>query len=57
MFDPTTITLATLPSVAFERRRELPRCQGIYFAIIPDGTVLYIGKAQVSAYQCPLVLD
>lgn len=46
MFDPTQLELTALPSVAFEARRDLPSCQGIYFAILPDGTVLYIGKAK-----------
>jgi len=45
MFDPTELTLAALPSVAFEARRDLPTVQGIYFASVP-GTMLYIGKAK-----------
>src|SRR6266496_2962200 len=46
MFDPAQIELSDLPSVFFEARRNLPECQGIYFAVATDDTVLYIGKAK-----------
>lgn len=45
MFNPSELSLAALPSVALESRCDLPMCQGVYFAVAHDGTVLYIGKA------------
>lgn len=45
-FDPTRLLLSSMPSVALGEHHMLPECQGIYFATIPDGTVLYIGKAK-----------
>lgn len=44
MFDVKLVDIAALPSVAFDARRELPDCQGIYFATTVDA-VLYIGRA------------
>lgn len=45
-FNPAQLTLASLPSVRLDERRNLPEYQGIYFATIPDGTILYIGKTR-----------
>lgn len=45
MFNPETLDISTLPSVALEARRELPACQGVYFVMTPT-EVLYIGKTK-----------
>lgn len=46
MFDPQTIPLLTLPSVAFDNRKALPTYAAIYFVLNAQGTVLYIGQTQ-----------
>jgi hypothetical protein len=46
MFDPKLLCLRDLPSITLDRRKELPQCQGVYFAITPESAVLYIGKAR-----------
>lgn len=45
MFDPSSLSLAALPSVPLSSYRLLPACQGIYF-VASNGDVLYIGKAK-----------
>jgi hypothetical protein len=43
--DVTKINPSLLPSVPLEGLGNLPVASGIYFAILPTGEILYIGKA------------
>lgn len=43
--DVTKINPSLLPSVPLEGLGNLPVTSGIYFAILPTGEILYIGKA------------
>jgi hypothetical protein len=45
VIDVAQIEIAALPRVALEARCQLPKCQGIYFAVVA-GEVVYIGKAK-----------
>jgi hypothetical protein len=49
--DIETVNLLDLPSVALTDRATLPNCSAIYFALSPDNTVLYIGKARNLAFR------
>jgi hypothetical protein len=44
-FDPTSISIQSLPSVPLEQRDRLPKHPGIYFAVDSLGNVQYIGRS------------
>jgi hypothetical protein len=44
-FDPTSISIQSLPSVPLGQRDRLPKHPGIYFAVDSLGNVQYIGRS------------
>ena len=45
MINPSTVDIASLPSVALADRKQLPETPSIYFAIDIGGNVQYIGRS------------
>lgn len=45
MINPQTLDLASLPSVALEKKNKLPRTCGIYIVLKNENEVQYIGKS------------
>ena len=48
--NPETLDLSTLPALALESRKNMPRVSGVYFVRSASGKVLYIGRT-TNLYQ------
>lgn len=46
MVDVSTVNISTLPSLPVAKRRELPNCPAVYFAISESREILYIGRSR-----------